>query len=145
MFCCEVVDINFDDISTASAYIHTDINRYYYYNNYSNYNIWYIYMWVCVCVCASIYTYTINYYHILMDKRTNQSNSGVVMICDSALEKETCIFRWKKELNQACCSFSCNGWIAGSAVPRSHACSFYVHSLGATWRYTETTRNHTAQ
>lgn len=83
MFCCEVVDINFDDISTASAYIHTDITI-------IIIIIIIIYgVYICVFVCVDIHIY----YHILMGKRTNQSNSGVVMICDSALEKETCIFR----------------------------------------------------
>ena len=55
MFCCEVVDINFDDISTASAYIHTDITI-------IIIIIIIIYgIYIYVCLCASIYTYTIIY------------------------------------------------------------------------------------
>ena len=81
-----------------------------------------------MCVCVGI--------HLLTDKRMKQSNSGVVMICEIMWQhtpkKEAGVF--KKKMNQACCSFSCNGWIAGSEVPSSHACSFCVYSLGALYR-----------
>ena len=57
MFCCEVVDINFDDISTASAYIHTDITI-------IIIIIIIIYgVYIYMCVCVRRYTHILSYTH----------------------------------------------------------------------------------
>ena len=50
-----------------------------------------------MCVCVDI--------HIFMDKRTNHSNSGVVMIWDSTLEKETMYFSVKKRIEPGLLQF----------------------------------------